>query len=486
VCLLAWIAAPAAAQATITISDPQVTEGDGPTTMTFLVTRSPGSLGPAVTVGYKTADGSARAPSDYSPTQGSLAFGPGDLFGARQTQAIKITIAGDTIFEGGGKGRSPQGETFIVALSGPELVKPIGTGTIFDNDPSFQPPPRRTVNTNPSSQQLISRATNGGLPNAPAFEPTISGDSRIARYVAYSSAATNIASGAGGGHRNIFLVKRGGSPGKFGTPWKYGSTKLVSRGRGGPANGDSYAPALGGWTNGDTAKKPKCLGFVSRASNLVAGDSNGRADAFARKLPSGKPQRINSPATVSEVAVSGDCRTVAVVAGGSLYVKRPGTKRRKLAGGGVSSPNLTFNGAQIGYAKNGKVLVRRVAGGGRNTIAGGSNPSVDADAPQGKVRRLAYQRGGSTFIKAVSGGERLMAPRSSLPVMSAGASQAMFASGPYAYLYAVSNDFGKPNPQGFCPEDQGVINGLDLSARGNYSVLSCSGGAAYLYFLGGK
>jgi hypothetical protein len=129
--------------------------------------------------------------------------------------------------------------------------------------------------------------------------------------------------------------------------------------------------------------------------------------------------------------------------------------------------------------------VRRVGGRSARAIAGGGNPSVDADAPQGKVRRVTYERGSGTYIKTIGGGERFMSP-GSLPVTSAGSNQAMFAYGRFAYLYATSNDFGKIQPQGFCPEGQGVITGLDLSARGNYSVLSCSGGAAYLFFLGGR
>ena len=477
VCLLASVAAPAAAQATITISDPQVTEGDGATTMTFLVTRNPALLAGRARVDYQTANGTARAPGDYTAAQGALDF-PAPPLGLplTQTQAITITIAGDTIPE--------PTEAFAVTLSGPEIVKGTGIGTIFDNDPLPGTAPGRSDFMKAANQQLISRTANGGVPNGDITEPTISGDSRIARYVAYTSTATNITAGTDG-DRNVFLVKRGGSPGALGTPWKYGSTALVSRGLGGAAaNGDSYLPALGGWTRGDAAKKPRCLGFVSQASNLVAGDSNGRADAFTRKLPSGKLKRVKTPAAVSEIAVSGDCRTFAVVAGGALYAKRSGKKLLKLAGGGASSPSLTYNGAQVGYAKNGKVLVRRV-GGRAKTIASGANPSVDADAPQGKVRRVAYERGPSTYVKTVGGGERFVSP-GSLPVMSAGSSQAMFAYGPYAYLYAVSNSFGKKQPQGFCPPDQGIITGLDLSARGNYSVLSCSGGAAYLFFLGGK
>ena len=410
---------------------------------------------------------------------------PSGVLGATQFQAINITIAGDTIPEGTGNGRSPQGETFTVTLSGPELVKPIGTGTIFDNDPPFTPPSGRSTGIAEVNQQLISRTPSGGLPNAAVFEPVISGDARIARYAAYSSAATNVAAGAGGGQRNIFLVKRGGSAGRLGTPWKFGSTKLASRGRGGPANGDSYSPALGGWTRGDTAKKPRCLGFVSQASNLVAGDSNNRADGFTRRLPSGKTKRVKSPAAASEIAVSGDCRTIARVAGGSLYVKRGGASLRKLVSGGVSSPNLTFNGVQVSYSRSGKALVRRTAGGGVRSVATGANTSADSDKPGGKVSRISYERGGATYIKGIAGGERLMEAGSSLPVTSGGGSQAAFAAGPYAYLYAVSNNFGKASPQGFCP-DQSFINGLDLSARGNYIVLSCTDGPARLSFLGGK
>jgi hypothetical protein len=62
----------------------------------------------------------------------------------------------------------------------------------------------------------------------------------------------------------------------------------------------------------------------------------------------------------------------------------------------------------------------------------------------------------------------------------------MFAFGPYAYIYAVSNNFGNAAPQGACPSGLGSITGLALSGRANYAVFSCSGGPAYLAFLGGK
>jgi len=64
---------------------------------------------------------------------------PSGVLGATQFQAINITIAGDTIPEGTGNGRSPQGETFTVTLSGPELVKPIRHGDDLRQRPAVHP-----------------------------------------------------------------------------------------------------------------------------------------------------------------------------------------------------------------------------------------------------------------------------------------------------------------------------------------------------------
>ncbi|MDX6688566.1 MAG: hypothetical protein QOG15_23 [Solirubrobacteraceae bacterium] len=480
---VAVVGLPSAAQANVAISDAAVTEGNGPAAMTFYVVRTAGLAGAlgASTISYATANGSALSPGDYTAAQGTVTF-PAAGLQPSQTLPVNVAIAGDTVPEGT--------ETFSISITGASGGDPIsrgtGTGTIADNDAATaQGAPGRSTSTLNLNQQLIARTPGGGLPNAGVFEPTISGDSRIGRYVAYSSAATNIA-GPTDGHRNIFLVKRGGSAGSLGTPWVYGSTILASAGRGGAAaNGNSASPSLGGWTQGDSAKTPTCLGFVSQASNLVAGDSNGHADGFVRKLSSGKVRRIKTPAAASEIAVSGDCKATAIVAGGSLYVKRGTKKQHKLVSGGVSSADLTFNGSQVAYDQNGAVRVRSTKGGAARGVASGGNPSADAGRPKGKVRRVAYQRGSSTFIAAVGGGEKLMSP-GTLPAMSAGGTAAMFAFGPYAYLYAVSNGFGKAAPQGACPAGQGSINGLALSARGNYAVFSCSGGPAYLSFLGGR
>ncbi|MDQ3675652.1 MAG: hypothetical protein M3401_02435 [Actinomycetota bacterium] len=467
--------APAAAQAAVAISDARTSESDPAAAATFVVTRRGGLLAPALAIGYATENVAAVTPADYAATTGTLRF-EALLLGGTQTAYIKVPIVNDQLPE--------DTEHFKLRLSGTEVVGSTGLGQIVDDDP--RPPSGRETSVRYVRQQLIARAGDGGAPNAGAVDPVMSWDARTARYVAYVSAATDITPGTDG-HSNIFLVRRGGNAGKYGTPWQYGATMLVSRGLGGaPANGDSWSPSLDGWTKGDDAHRATCLAFVSRASNLVAGDTNNQADVFVRKLRGEKLRRISSPPgrPAEEVAVAGDCRTVSMVAGGTLYSKRGAKRLRKIVSGGASAPDLTFNGKQISYSRSGEVYARRVGGGARR-LAAGSNPTSDGGRPAGKIRKVAYERGGQSFWKKLGGGERRIGP-GAMPAMSAGGTQVMFANGPFVYLYAVSNDFGKKLPQGYCPQGQGDVNDLFTSARGNYIVFSCTTGNAYLTYLGDK
>ncbi|MEY2484328.1 MAG: hypothetical protein QOK24_2856 [Verrucomicrobiota bacterium] len=165
---------------------------------------------------------------------------------------------------------------------------------------------------------LLSRSSGGGFPNGPSTQAAISHDKRTAVYAAYASKATNIVAGTTAGVANVFLVRRSTPFGVNGTPWEPGSTIVASTGLGGrPANGPSGLPAL----DGSSRTAPRCLVFVSAASNLVAGDTNGQPDAFLRDLGSGRIRRLsvnsagrqaNGP--TSEVVVDGTCTRVAFVA----------------------------------------------------------------------------------------------------------------------------------------------------------------------------
>src|SRR4051812_45142193 len=127
-----------------------------------------------------------------------------------------------------------------------------------------------------ASQQttlLISRARDGGLPNGQSTNPVISRDRRWARLIAYQSDASNLTKGDTNGFTDVLAVKRAGHVTNRGTIWRRGRTRLISHARaGGPANGPSWAPAV----DGALHRAPRCVAFLSAASNLVRGDRNGR------------------------------------------------------------------------------------------------------------------------------------------------------------------------------------------------------------------
>lgn len=116
------------------------------------------------------------------------------------------------------------------------------------------PSPQRTVRV---------RLAASGNPNGPSTEPALSGD---ARRMAFTSAATNLIAqpDANGKVRDVFVYEQG-----------TGAIELASIGLGGaPADASSGGPVL----NADGSH----LAFVSRATNLVAGDTNRFADVFVR------------------------------------------------------------------------------------------------------------------------------------------------------------------------------------------------------------
>ncbi len=109
----------------LSIGDQSIPEGSaGNSAMQFPVTLSP-SAASTVTVDYATADGSARAGSDYTPVAGTLTFTPG------QTEKyISVEVTGDVVDEGAG-------ETFSVHLSNAvnaAITDADAAGAITDDD----------------------------------------------------------------------------------------------------------------------------------------------------------------------------------------------------------------------------------------------------------------------------------------------------------------------------------------------------------------
>ncbi len=141
---------PVSGDTVVSIGDATITEGDGGTqVLTFTVTRSDNSGD--FTVDYLTADGSAKAGSDYAGVTGApntLTFAAGGAL----TQQVSITINGDTDIE--------PDEDFTVTLG--NLVNATGSASIGDGAATG------TIQTDDFAVELISNIQGEG--EASAFE----------------------------------------------------------------------------------------------------------------------------------------------------------------------------------------------------------------------------------------------------------------------------------------------------------------------------
>jgi hypothetical protein len=115
----------------VSVGDLARTEGDsGETDFTFTVTSSGPSSEP-FSVDYRTVDGTALAPSDYTAVSPqTLSFGPFE-----SSKTVTVKVKGDVAVEAH--------EDFSVVLSGPVgalIADGAGTGTIVDDDLGFVRP----------------------------------------------------------------------------------------------------------------------------------------------------------------------------------------------------------------------------------------------------------------------------------------------------------------------------------------------------------
>lgn len=222
----------------------------------------------------------------------------------------------------------------------------------------------------------ISVAPNGAPANGSSSAPTISGDNRKNRFVAYQSDASNLVAGDTNGVTDIFVWSRPkGSQGlKLGDTGAevMGSLQRVSVASDGTeANGASRHPSL----DGSIQKGAHCVAFESDASNLAAGDTDNVTDVFVHDLNSGKTylvsRGINTPATQPDIA--GDCSKVAFVANGKVMVAGVKSGKVKSIGAG-SDPDYSLDGRAIAWQAGNNVAF--VRDGKKSVVGPGSNPTV--------------------------------------------------------------------------------------------------------------
>lgn len=142
----------------------------------------------------------------------------------------------------------------------------------------------------------VSVSSSGTEGNGDSIDPDVSGDGR---WVVFSSSASNLVSGDAGGADDVFLFDRNNS-----------TTVRVSIGVGGAQpNGPSYGASV--------SDDGKFIAFLSDASNLVTGDTNGTTDVFVRDRIAGTTTRLSVATDGTEA--DGPVQD-AVIAGGGGFV----------------------------------------------------------------------------------------------------------------------------------------------------------------------
>lgn len=120
--------------------------------------------------------------------------------------------------------------------------------------------------------KIVSLGRRGDFGDGDAYGPAISGDGR---YVAFTSTSTNLVRGDTNDLDDIFVRDR-----------QSGTTKRVSRSSTGrQADGASNSPTF--------SSDGRFIAFVSRATNLVAGDTNSVSDVFLHDNKTGTTRRVS-------------------------------------------------------------------------------------------------------------------------------------------------------------------------------------------------
>src|SRR4051794_32804459 len=277
--------------------------------------------------------------------------------------------------------RSRQMTLRAAAAATTALALMVATAVTTASGASPRPTVRAAISGTPVTF-LISRGLGGGTPNGPSTHPVISNDKRYARAIAFQSEASNLVRGDTNGVSDVFVVKRTGRIDNEGIPWRIGRTVLISRsGHRARANGPSFAPAIDGAFH---ETPPTCVGFLSDATNIGSGDTNGVTDAFVAKIRGGTPRRLlpgghQSKLPATAIAVSGNCKSIAFITGGKLYVSKNGGKPRKVATRGVAADPSYSTGLRndLVFGAQGGVYLAKDSRHPRLVGRGGRNPAYN-------------------------------------------------------------------------------------------------------------
>lgn len=176
--------------------------------------------------------------------------------------------------------------------------------TVFTSRAALVPPDTngvkdiylRTSDSGPlGPYRLISVGVSATISNGNSEEPSSTPDGNN---IVFRSAATNLVSGDTNGVDDIFLRR----------PLADVTERVSIASDGSQANGPSYRPQI--------SADGRYVAFVSDASNLVPGDTNGGSDVFVRDLLGNSTLRVSVRSDGSQAAASGSNVRVSISADG--------------------------------------------------------------------------------------------------------------------------------------------------------------------------
>lgn len=193
----------------------------------------------------------------------------------------------------------------------------------------------------------MAAASQDAVGNRRSFAPDVSSNGR---YVVFASDATNLASGDTNGKRDIFIrdtVAR--------------TTKRVTKGVSGQTNGHSFSPKV--------SDDGRYVAFLSDATNLVPRDTNRVTDAFRADLRTGTVVRVSvgsqgaqANAVTSRVVMSANGASIAFASEATNLAAGDTNGRsdiflrdlaaaspRRLSPNGATDPSISPDGKWVGF-----------------------------------------------------------------------------------------------------------------------------------------
>ena len=175
--------------------------------------------------------------------------------------------------------------------------------------------------------------SSGAQSNDYSYVPSLSADGR---YVAFTSSATNLIASDTNGSNDAFIHDR-----------VTGTTERISVDSGG-AEGNSHSGS--GFTS--ISSDGQVVAFASIATNLVAGDTNGKEDVFVHDRSNGVTERVSVDSTGTEA--NADCEGQVLSADG-LVVAFESTATNLVSGDGNGKTDVFVHDRTTGITERASV-----------------------------------------------------------------------------------------------------------------------------------